>query len=88
MWPITLIVGILFGAALDEKKASVEKWLIALIATIVIGVAVEFVLPPLIPALATFALSSDTMIITHVEIAVGAIVLGFLVNRVKKALIE
>jgi uncharacterized membrane protein (DUF106 family) len=88
MWPITLIVGILFGATLDEKKASVEKWILAIIATIVIGVAVEFILPPLIPALASFALPSATMVITHVEIAVGAIVLGFIVNRVRKALIE
>lgn len=88
MWPITLIAGILFGATLDEQKASVEKWLLAIVATIVIGIAAEFIIPPLMPALASFALSSDTMIIAHVEIAVGGVILGFIINRVKKALLE
>jgi len=86
MWTITLLVGMLFGVALGEKKASVEQWLLAIVATIVIGIAAEFIIPPLIPALATFALSSDVMIITHVEIAVGGVILGFIFNQIKKAL--
>jgi len=88
MWPITLMTGMLFGVALDEKKASFEKWLLAVVATIVIGIVAEFMLPPLVPALSSLALSSDAMILTHVEVALGGVIFGFIVSRVKKAIIE
>jgi hypothetical protein len=85
MWFIPLILAVLFGVWLGEKEQPISNWIIAFIAVLLIGWIFGLIVPALMPALATYAVTDVTV---YAIITIIGLVLGLITVKIKQAVIK
>ncbi|MEM3703692.1 MAG: hypothetical protein QXX79_04675 [Candidatus Bathyarchaeia archaeon] len=83
MWFITLLIAMLFGVYLQAKKAPLTAWIIAAIATLILGWLPGLIIPAIMPELATYATASFQ---TYISVTILGLILGLTVGYAQGAI--
>ncbi len=86
MWAIILLFGVFLGYLLQERKASLDKWAIAAIVTLVIGFIFSFIMPALIPDIKTLMLPATAQVPAYITLTIVSLILGLILSKIREAL--
>lgn len=84
MWPLMLILAVLFGVWLGEKKAPIQTWIISVIAVLLLGWLSSIIIPAVLPTLAV----GTTQLYDLIILDVFGHIIGFIAVEIKEAVIK
>lgn len=83
-WLVTLLIAVLFGVWLTEKKVTVTAWILAAIATLILSWIFTVFLATLVP---TLGLTAQVDLTAYITATISGLALGFATVKVKNAII-